>query len=68
MIDPVRSFEVLAWTESGNFVLYVPEVEALTRTRLLDDMEGAARDMISELLGLDPATIGIALRFQRPKR
>jgi hypothetical protein len=64
----MRSFEVLAWIESGTFVLYVPEIEALTRAGYLDDMEPAARDMIAELLGLEPHTIAITLRFQRPKR
>jgi malate synthase len=63
----MRTFEVLAWTESGGFVLYVPEVEALTRARQLDELEAAARDLVAELLGLEPGTIGITLRFERPR-
>ncbi|MDQ2707435.1 MAG: hypothetical protein M3Z25_07260 [Actinomycetota bacterium] len=64
----MRTFEVLAWTESGCFVLYVPEIEALTRTARLADAEPAARDLIAELLGLDPAAIGLTLTFRRPRR
>ncbi|HEY2206414.1 MAG TPA: hypothetical protein VGH99_18260 [Pseudonocardia sp.] len=64
----MRCFEVLAWTESGGFVLYVPEIEALTRAAHLDDLESAARDMIAELLGLDPGVITLRLRFHRPRR
>jgi len=63
----MRTFEVLAWTESGGFVLYVPEVEALTRAGHRDELEPAARDMIAELLGLEPASISIQLRFERPQ-
>jgi hypothetical protein len=63
----MRTFEVLTWTESGGFVLYVPEIEALTRAGQLDGLEPAARDMIAELLGLDPKSIAIRLRFQRPR-
>jgi hypothetical protein len=62
----VRTFEVLAWTESGSFVLYVPEIESLTRTSDLQGLESSARDLIAELLGLDPATVAINLRFRRP--
>jgi hypothetical protein len=63
----VKTFEVLAWTEAGGFVLYVPEVEALTRAARLDELEPAARDMIVELLGLEPGTVEIRLRFERPR-
>jgi hypothetical protein len=63
----MRTFEVLAWTESGGFVLYVPEVEALTRAGHVEELELAARDMIAELLGLEPAGIAIQLRFERPR-
>ena len=63
----MRSFEVLAWTESGGFVLYVPEIEALTRAACLDDIEPAATDLIAELLGLDPNTITVRVRFRRPR-
>jgi hypothetical protein len=68
MIAAVRSFEVLTWTESGGFVLYVPAIEALTRARHLDEVEDAARDLIAELAGLEPATIDIELNFRRPSR
>jgi hypothetical protein len=64
----VRTFEVLAWTESGSFVLYVPEIEALTRTARLADVENAARDLVAELLGLEPSTIELTLTFRRPRR
>jgi hypothetical protein len=64
----MRTFEVLAWTESGSFVLYVPEVEALTRAGQLDQLEAAARDLIAELLGLEPGMIAIDLRFRRPRQ
>jgi hypothetical protein len=63
----VRTFEVLAWTDACGFVLYVPEVEALTRAGRLDELEPAARDLIVELLGLEPAVVGIRLRFERPR-
>ncbi|WP_051580881.1 hypothetical protein [Pseudonocardia acaciae] len=63
----MRSFDVLAWTESGGFVLYVPEIEALTRAGALDEIEPAATDLIAELLGLDPATITVRVRFRRPR-
>lgn len=63
----MRTFEVLAWTESGGFVLYVPEVEALTRAGRAEELEPAARDMIAELMGLEPGTIAITLRFERPR-
>ncbi|HTF46081.1 MAG TPA: hypothetical protein VK735_01405 [Pseudonocardia sp.] len=63
----MRTFEVLAWTESGGFVLYVPEVEALTRAGHVEELELAARDMIAELLGLEAAGIAIQLRFERPR-
>jgi hypothetical protein len=63
----MQSFEVLVWTESSGFVLYVPEIEALTRAGHLDDIESAARDLIAELLGLDPSTIAIRVRFRRPR-
>lgn len=64
----MQTFEVLAWTESGSFVLYVPEIEALTRAAQLADVEAAARDLIAELLGLEPAAIGVQLTFRRPRR
>lgn len=64
----MRTFEVLAWTESGSFVLYVPEIEALTRAARLADVDAAARDLVAELLGLDPETIELRLTFRRPRR
>ncbi|MGQ0479911.1 MAG: hypothetical protein ACT4O0_02605 [Pseudonocardia sp.] len=64
----MRTFEVQAWTESGSFVLYVPEIEALTRAAQLTDVESAARDLIADLLGLEPSTIGVRLTFRRPRR
>lgn len=63
----MRTFEVLAWTESGGFVLYVPEIEALTRAGRLDDIEPAATGLIAELLGLTPDTITVRVRFRRPR-
>ena len=63
----MRTFEVLAWTDAGGFVLYVPEVEALTRAGRLDELEPAARDLIVELLGLEPSVVGVRLRFERPR-
>jgi hypothetical protein len=60
----MRHFDVLAWPDSGGFVLYVPDVEALTRARALDDIEPAAREMIAELLGLRAEAITINLRFR----
>ncbi|MBV9314966.1 MAG: hypothetical protein JO100_14835 [Pseudonocardia sp.] len=64
----MRTFEVLAWTEAGSFVLYVPEIEALTRAAQLADVEPAARDLIAELSGLEPAGIVVRLTFRRPRR
>ncbi len=64
----MRTFEVLAWTEAGSFVLYVPEIEALTRAARLADIDAAARELVAELLGLDPATIELRLTFRRPRR
>ena len=64
----MRIFEVLAWTESGSFVLYVPEIEALTRAGHLDEVEPAARELIAELLGLDTRSIELQLTFRRPRR
>ncbi|MBO0850705.1 MAG: hypothetical protein J2P20_14685 [Pseudonocardia sp.] len=63
----MRTFDVQAWTESGGFVLYVPEIEALTRAGRLDDIEPAATGLIAELLGLDPDTITVRVRFRRPR-
>lgn len=63
----MRTFEVLAWTDAGGFVLYVPEVEALTRAGRLDELEPAARDLIVELLGLEPSVVTVRLRFDRPR-
>ncbi len=57
-----------AWTESGSFVLYVPEIEALTRATRLSDAESVARDLIADLLGLEPSMIGVRLTFRRPRR
>jgi hypothetical protein len=64
----VRTFDVLAWTESGSFVLYVPDIEALTRTPRLAEVEAAATDLISELLGLEPSSFEVRLTFRRPRR
>lgn len=63
----MRTFEVLAWTDAGGFVVYVPEVEALTRAGRLDELEPAARDLIVELLGLEPSVVVVRLRFERPR-
>ena len=63
----MRTFEVLAWTDAGGFVLYVPEVEALTRAGRLDELEPAARELIVELLGLDPSVVEVRVRFERPR-
>lgn len=63
----MRTFEVFAWTESGSFVLYVPEIESLTRAKHVDDLEPAARELIADLLGLCPDTFTVQVRYRRPR-
>ncbi|WP_037074595.1 hypothetical protein [Pseudonocardia spinosispora] len=63
----MRTFEVFAWTESGSFVLYVPEIESLTRAKRVDDLEPAARDLIAELLGLCTDSFTVQVRYRRPR-
>lgn len=63
----MRTYEVLAWTESGSFVLYVPEIESLTRARHVEELEPAAKDLIAELAGISPDTFTIQLRYRRPR-
>jgi hypothetical protein len=61
-----RRFEVQAWMSDRRMVLYVPEIEAATVARDLGGAEEAARDLIAELTGLDPATIACDIRLGPP--
>jgi hypothetical protein len=61
-----RSFEVQAWMSDRRMVLYVPEIEAATTSRDLGGADAAARDLIAELTGLDPAAIACDIRVRPP--
>ena len=61
--DSPRVFDVVAWPADRRLVVYVPAIEASTTVRQLSAAEDAARDLIAELTGLDPATIRCTVRL-----
>lgn len=63
-----RRFLVDAWPSDRSLVLYVPEIEAATSVRTLGAAEEAARDLIADLTGLDPATFECEVRLSRRTR
>lgn len=64
-MDP-RRFEVQAWMSDRRMVLYVPEIEAATSARDLGGADEAARELIAELTGLEPAAIACDIRIRPP--
>jgi hypothetical protein len=59
------TFEVMAWLAERRMVLYVPAIEAATTVGAMPEAEDAARALIAELTGLDPATIRCDIRLGR---
>lgn len=73
-----RTFEVVAWLSERRLVLYVPEIEAATSVTAhivggsrFDaagaEAEAAARSLIADLTGLDPALITCDIRIRRSR-
>ena len=60
-----RTFDVVAWPAERRLVLYVPEIEAATTVAAMPDAEAAARDLISDLTGLDAAAIRCSITLGR---
>ena len=60
-----RTFEVVAWLSERHLVLYVPEIEAATTAEGMPDAEAAARSLIVDLTGLDPALVRCEIRLGR---
>ncbi len=64
MTEP-RRFRVLAWPADRRIVLYVPDVEATTVVSDLHEADDAARALIADLTGIEPATITCEISFGR---
>jgi hypothetical protein len=62
-----RTFEVVAWLSERHLVLYVPEIEAATTAEAMPDAEDAARSLIVDLTGLDPAAVRCEIRLGRAR-
>lgn len=62
----MRRFEVQAWISDRRMVLYVPEIEAATVARDIEGADAAARDLIAELTGIEPASIVCDIRLGPP--
>ena len=62
-----RTFEVLAWLSERHLVLYVPEIEAATTAAAMPEAESAARSLIVDLTGLDPAAVRCEIRMGRAR-
>lgn len=65
--DGERTFEVLAWLSERHVVLYVPEIEAATTAPAMPEAEDAARSLIVDLTGLDPAAVRCEIRVGRAR-
>jgi hypothetical protein len=62
-----RTFEVVAWLSERHLVLYVPEIEAATTAPAMPEAEDAARSLIADLTGLDPAMVRCRIRLGRAR-
>lgn len=62
-----RTFEVVAWLSERHLVLYVPEIEAATTATAMPEAEDAARSLIVDLTGLDPAAVRCEIRLGRAR-
>ena len=65
--DGERTFEVVAWLSERHLVLYVPEIEAATTASGMPEAEEAARSLIADLTGLDPASVRCDIRLGRAR-
>lgn len=53
----------MLWPADRSLTLYVPEIEASTTVTAIADADDAARSLIADLTGLDPATIECDIRI-----
>ena len=57
---------VIALIAERRLVLYVPEIEAATSVLAMEEADGAASDLISDLTGLPVGSFRCEIRVGRP--
>lgn len=63
-----REYAVVAVPVAGWWVVEVAELDVLTQVRALADVEPAARELIADVLGLDPREVAVTVRAGSRRR